>query len=224
MANNKSKTNFRQNFDLLGQLDSSFETAGEKAKAPAKAVKQVATELVDEFATEANGIIHETFTQLFGDLSPNEEFDLSKAKSHADAKSSEEVAKKPKIEAGIDYVSEILHGERKLQVESSRELQSKIHSILSELKQLVKSSNELQSQFKAITVESMPKNPGKYHESFFDWLLIVIKSLRIRLEDSANWLAVMGDKKKKKTYWNMFKKHGTQFGMSGERSVSNQVS
>jgi hypothetical protein len=78
-------------------------------------------------------------------------------------------------------------------------------------------------QFKEVSVEKVTKSPGKYHESFFEWLLITVRTIRIRVDDSANWLAVMGNKKEKKSYWNMFKKHGTTFGMSGERSVSNQV-
>jgi hypothetical protein len=43
------------------------------------------------------------------------------------------------------------------------------------------------------------------------------------VEDSGAWLSAMSGKKGKKTYWSEFKKHGTSFGMSNERSVATQT-
>ncbi len=110
MSTSKHKTNKYQN-DLLDQFENTFETVGEKAKRPATAVKQVLTELVDEVGSEASDLLNEALSQIniFGDLKPNEEFDLSHAKVKNGQKHEEKSENKQKIEVGIDYVGEILH-------------------------------------------------------------------------------------------------------------------
>ncbi|HLD02068.1 MAG TPA: DUF5660 family protein, partial [Patescibacteria group bacterium] len=59
--------------------------------------------------------------------------------------------------------------------------------------------------------------------NFFEWMLSVIRIARMKVEDSGAWMAALSSKKKGKGYWQMFKKHGTTFGMSHERNVSTQT-
>src|SRR3989344_5698474 len=66
-------------------------------------------------------------------------------------------------------------------------------------------------------------NPGKYHVSFFEWVLLLVRQARMKVEDSSAWLGAFKSKKAKKQYWSMFKKHGTTFGLSNERVVSTQT-
>lgn len=134
-----------------------------------------------------------------------------------------ELAPHLEIEPGIDYRREILHGEKRTSKEHERVLETKIEEILIELRRLVSSSEELAIQYKEIVVEQRIENPGTYHESFFEWILNTIRAARMRIEDSGAWLAAFQSKKNKRQYWQMFKKHGTTFGLSNERVVATQT-
>ena len=98
--------------------------------------------------------------------------------------------------------------------------------IIIELKRLAASSQELEIEFKDVVMTQNVVKPGKYHQGFFEWVLIVIRNARVRVEDAGAWLSVMHGKKGKKqqqNYWQMFKKHGTTFGLSNERVVATQT-
>lgn len=148
-----------------------------------------------------------------GELSEGEEFDVSALEGQ----------KKHDVEPGIDYRREILHSESIAATKESREMEQKISEIVAELRQLISASAELQTQFKHVAVEQRIEKPGKYHLNFFEWMLIVIKTARMRVEDSQNWLSMFASKKKQKGYWQQFKKHGTTFGLSNERVVATQT-
>jgi|SRR3989344_1499425 len=153
-----------------------------------------------------------------GDLVEGQELELSTTSSKSLEKPS-----RPDIEPGIDYRREILHAEKKVQQENTQELSVKIQEIIIELKQLMNVSQELKVEFKEIASEQKIVNPGKYHVSFFEWVLLLVRQARMKVEDSSAWLGAFKSKKAKKQYWSMFKKHGTTFGLSNERVVSTQT-
>lgn len=72
-------------------------------------------------------------------------------------------------------------------------------------------------------VQDIPTRPGVYHLNFLERLRGVIQILRQTIEDSGSWLSLWSQRKKKKQYWGMYKKHGTSFGLSSERGVSTQA-
>lgn len=123
-------------------------------------------------------------------------------------------------EAAINYTREVLQTERFSKQELG-EISAQVQQIKAELKKLVASSRILQVQFSEISVEQAPKEIGKYHLNFFEWLLGVIQVARKNVESSGAWLNT--SKKKQGNYWNMYKKHGTSFGLSNERAVATQV-
>lgn len=129
----------------------------------------------------------------------------------------------PYIEAGIDYRREIIHGAEMSERRNNRELETKLQEIVIELKRLASSSKVLQAEFREVTVEQRITKPGKYHVNFFEWVLTVVRSARMRVEDSGAWLTAMKGKKKKGNYWEQFKKQGTSFALSNERNVATQV-
>lgn len=150
-----------------------------------------------------------------GELTEGEELDLESLNKPVEKLSQY-------IEPGIDYKREILHTEKKIAQENSAEIKSNIEEIKVELKQLI-NTIELQVEYGKIVVEQTTEKPGKYHENFFVWLLSFIKATRLKVQDSASWLAMFQSKKKQKGYWQMFKKHGTTFGLSNERVVATQT-
>lgn len=155
-----------------------------------------------------------------GDLQEGQELDL------ADLNQKKESHGKVDLEPGIDYRREILHGSERIKNQETQVLARQIESIVIELKRLAASSKELEIEFKDVVVEERIVKPGKYHQSFFEWMLIMIRNARIRVEDASAWLSVMHGKKNKRqsqNYWQMFKKHGTTFGLSNERVLATQT-
>ena len=160
-------------------------------------------------------------SQPSGDLVAGEELNLKpQAKTKQEQQAKEQ---KQSVEAGWDYTGEIIHSERRFAQKENRELNAKVSEIIIELKKLAKSSKELEVTFREITVEQRPVNPGKYHLNFFTWMLVTIRTARMRVEDSKNWANMFSGKKAKREYWSLFKKHGTSFGLSGERTVATQT-
>ncbi|HWY79745.1 MAG TPA: DUF5660 family protein [Candidatus Sulfotelmatobacter sp.] len=132
-------------------------------------------------------------------------------------------APRPHIEAANDYHQDIAKSREKASKGELRDIQRNIEQIKIELSKLVASSHVLKLEFANVTVEQSITNVGNYHLNFFDWMLTVIRAAREKIEDSGAWLGAIKNKGAKKSYWGMFKKHGTTFGLSGERAVATQV-
>ncbi|OGH07700.1 MAG: hypothetical protein A2171_00665 [Candidatus Levybacteria bacterium RBG_13_35_9] len=148
-----------------------------------------------------------------GELKEGEEITFSKKE------------KKAEIEPGIDYRSEVLHAQtRHIQAEN-RELKQRIEEIQVELMKIKDTSKELEATFRSVATETLqtPVNVGKYHVSFFEWMLSTLQNARMRIESSASWIGVISGKKSKKDYWSLAKQHGTSFSLSGERVVAQQT-
>ncbi len=159
--------------------------------------------------------------EVSGDLMEGQEVILSSLSKNREA--IEKKSQVMSIEPGIDHRGEILHGERRISAKQTQETATKIREIIIELKRLTATSKELQVEFKEVALEQRVVKPGKYHQTFFEWMLSVIRQARIKVEDSGAWLSVAKSKHKKRQYWAMFKKHGTSFGLSNERVVATQT-
>lgn len=193
---------------------------------PIEAIRDLGRGAVQSAATDlGKGVVNEMWNQLLGvskekakkpsgELHEGEEVDLTKLLAQ------KEETSQTYVEPGIDYKREVIHAEKRILGENQQELSVKVEEILIELKKLTKTSQELAVEFKEVTVEQAPAKPGKYHLAFFEWLLTLVKVARLKVEDSASWLSLFKSKKKQKGYWNMFKKHGTTFGMSSERGIA----
>ncbi len=99
--------------------------------------------------------------------------------------------------------------------------------ILSKLKEqiniLEKSEKGLVSEISKVKVEQMPAKAGIYYLRFLEWLITVVRELRMKVEDGKAWLQTFNQRKKKVGYWKMYKKHGTTFGLSHERTLATQT-
>lgn len=154
-----------------------------------------------------------------GDLYEGQELNLKDLKKENPPAGGE----KAYIEPGIDYARQIVHAGERLASHENRELETQLREIMLEIKKLADSSKELQAQFKEVAIEQHVVKPGKYHKSFFTWMLSMIRIARQKVEDSGVWLAAMQSKKKSREYGSMAKKHGTTFTLSNERNVATQV-
>jgi hypothetical protein len=128
-----------------------------------------------------------------------------------------------RAEAALDYHKDIVKGRERASKGEMHEMQRTIEEIKIELSKLVASSQILKLEFAEVSVEQSNQSVGQYHLTFFEWMIAVIRSARQKVEDSGAWLNTVKGKGDKKGYWGMFKKHGTTFGLSGERAVATQV-
>lgn len=204
------KKNQNRNFLNQNPIESIRDLGTAVAKS---AVSDLARPAVADMFSQFLGIDNRPQNGATGDLVEGQELDLS-----AIGKREQEY-----IEPGLDYRAEVLHAERRITQQDNRAIEVKIEEILVELKKLVSSSKELEIAFKDVAVAQAPVKPGKYHENFFEWVLSTIKHARARVEESLGWMSAIDSKKNKREYWQMFKKHGTTFGLSNERVVATQV-
>jgi hypothetical protein len=205
-------------------------------------VAQATSSVKNEVKSQFDGTGEDFFAQLLGlDLGSSKEKSRKNSRISGDMKPGEEITlteftfaarsqvekykraeNKPAVLAGIDYRSEILHGNERLSKRESRELERRILDITEELKRLVSSSQILSMEFAQVSVSTPPKKPGKYHMNFFEWLLLEIRRIRMKVEDSGAWLSVMKNKRSQRKYGVLAKKHGTKYTLSQERTVATQ--
>jgi hypothetical protein len=175
--------------------------------------------LSGNIASQTKESVEERLAGRSGELYPGQELifkEFQKNKAEVQEKNS-------KITLGIDYSREIIQIGEKAVSRENREIEAQLREIITEIKKLTDSSKELQIQFKEVAVEQYVATPGKYHKSFFSWLLSIIRAARQKVEDSGAWLKALQSKKKSRSYAAMAKKQGTSFTLNNERTVATQV-
>lgn len=168
--------------------------------------KAVVSEVAAKVATDAITTIFASLPKT-GELKANEPITLTK-------ESSPEQAAHPAFRP--EFVRQT-----PIRVEEAH-LKAQIESVRQELKLLAASLKQLNTDV-AKAIMDIPVNPGVYHVNFFDRLRGVLRTIRQNIEDSGTWMALMTARKQKRGFWGMYKKHGTTFGLSSERSVATQA-
>ena len=100
-------------------------------------------------------------------------------------------------------------------------LKEQIEAVRAELKALSASLKGLHQEVQK-AVEDVPVNPGVYHVTFYERLRSVLILLKTQVDDSRMWLSAWTSRKKKQGYWAQYKKKGTKFGLSSERTPATQ--
>ncbi len=111
--------------------------------------------------------------------------------------------------------------------EHEQKIYQETNMVLQRLKEQVtileKSNKGLVAEMSKVKVQQIPEKSGIYYIRFLEWLLTVVHQMRMKVEDGRTWLVSFTQKKKKMGYWKMYKKHGTTFGLSQERSLASQT-
>lgn len=168
-------------------------------------IKNIATDFGKDFLKQLTGLAS-------GVMEAGREIDLTKASKPAE--------NKPAIDPAYNYAREILHNNENLL--QNQEVKQQVEGVLIELQKLAGATQELDKAVTQATGQTIV-TPGKYHLNFFQWLRSTIQEARLKIQESGMWLQTMNNKQAKKGYWNMQKKHGTSFMLSGERSLSTQT-
>lgn len=101
-------------------------------------------------------------------------------------------------------------------------IEQKIDAVRQDLKALAQSTKLFNSEVERAVSET-PINPGIYHENYFEQLRSFIILMKTKIDDGRMWLQMWVSKKQKQGFWGMYKKHGTKFGLSSERTVATQA-
>lgn len=167
--------------------------------------KTIAKDVIAKSATDALASLFGTPPKQQGEIKPNQSVDmLRRERSPIPRFIRPEVKREP-------YV----------RVEETN-LKPQIDAIRAELKLLAASLKSLNAEIQKAVTE-VPVAPGVYHLNFFERLKSMLKILREQIEDSSSWLSLQNNRKQKKGYWGMYKKHGTSFGLSHERNLATQA-
>jgi hypothetical protein len=194
-------------------LKNSLESLQSYGSDAVKTVAKTTTDEVDTFFSDLLGIGTSSESEQKGNHGEVEIFNSREKKAEVH------------VRAHIEYHDDIRRlGEKKNHSENQQAIQ-KIQEALAEIQQLIKSSKALEVEFADFAVMETPKEVGDYDLNFFEWLILTIKQAREKVDDSGAWLTAVKGKngKKGQDYWSMFKKNGTSFAMSSERSSATSV-
>lgn len=170
----------------------------------------VVTNTVSEFGKIGGDIISSLLgsTPRSGDLAPNQAIEFGPQEQPK----AERVEPQPVVHAETRHSAPDATA---IDMETKKQLEA----IRMELKALIASLKNLHQEV-ATAVSQEDVQPGIYHLNFYEQLRTFIRVLRMQVEDSRAWLSSFHTRKKKMGYWGMFKKHGTTFGLSSERSLA----
>ncbi len=172
----------------------------------------------------AGGIVTEQIIDpIYGSefLKKGEEVSLKKKK---EAEKHEEKAEKPKVTSEfMEYKREVINAERVGETRTEMQMRQSVDEIRMEIQKLIKTSKVVEQTVKDATADKSPVKPGKYHINFFEFVLSVLRDATRKLEDTASYGSVFTSKKQQSKYWGSYQKHGTSFGLSGERTVATQT-
>jgi hypothetical protein len=201
-----------------------FGSIGDGIRTQAKdAVKSTPKDSLDQLlGTERYAV---KATQTSGEMSPGQSIDFSKTKATSEKPHEDKAEKKPaRVAAAIEYHANIQRSSEQTLSKDTQEKKQLMRELVNELQRMAKSTKAVEQKFAAFTVEQAVVTPGKYHTNFLEWMLIVVRDARRKVEDTGAWLAAMGGKKGKKGHLisDSWKKGDTSVTMSNERQVATQ--
>lgn len=153
-------------------------------------------------------------THKNGDLHAGEVVDLKKQK---------EEKKAAAVEGHREYFREVIHADSENIRRDNSEIQGQVDKIRAEIKQLLKVNKQLEATFKTVAQDVQPVNPGKYHVNFMGFVLSLLRSARVRMEEGLSWASTAKSKKTQMRYQNQAKQKGTSFTLSNERTAATQT-
>ncbi|OGG11403.1 hypothetical protein A2Z00_00540 [Candidatus Gottesmanbacteria bacterium RBG_13_45_10] len=163
--------------------------------------KAVAKDVTGKIASDALASLFGAPPPAGGELRANRSMDFQKERQPFSPFRRPEIHRPPIVELG------------------EPNLKREIEEVRAELKALSMSMRNLNTEIQK-AVNEVPIRPGVYHKNFLDRLRSIMKVLREQIEDSRSWLVMHNARKQKKGYWGLYKKHGTQFGLSTERTMA----
>ena len=167
--------------------------------------KTVAKDVTGKIASDALSSLFGTPPKSQGELRPNNAVNFGRERMPFPG------FRRPEMRAREPFVAQ-----------PEPHLKEQIDAVRTELKALAASIQNLNTDIQR-SITEVPVDPGIYHKNFFERLRLSLKMLREQIDDSRSWLSLYSNRKQKKGYWGMYKKHGTSFGLSNERTMATQA-
>jgi len=167
--------------------------------------KSVAKDVTSQIASDALASLFGTAPNQQGELRPNASVDLGRERIPYPG------MRRPEIRTREPWVTPV-----------EPQLRDQIEAVRAELKALASSIKLLNNDIRKSITET-PVDPGIYHKNFFERLRSILQLMREQIDDSRTWMALSNTRKQKRGYWGMYKKHGTSFGLSNERTMATQA-
>jgi len=167
--------------------------------------KTIAKDVTGKVASDALSALFGAPVKPQGELTPNKPFNFQKERQPLPG------FRRPEMQPRAPFVHQ-----------EEPHLKEQIEGVRAELKALSASMKSLNTEIEK-AINDTPVNPGVYHKNFMARLRSRVLMLKEQIDDSRSWLAMHNGRKQKKGYWGSYKKHGTSFGLSNERTVATQA-
>ena len=152
---------------------------------------------------------------ISSELRPGNDFSVSEAFRAEEAKKQENDRRFKEIMMAKQHEDE----DRQRFLNKQKEVEKQIESLRDAILKIAKSTQNFSSEVEKAAFEA-PVNPGKYHLGFFETLKRSLEIIKKRLDDSASWMQEFNKRKDRVPFfWAQFKKSGTKYMLSSERSV-----
>lgn len=149
------------------------------------------------------------------ELRPGNDFSVSEAFRAEEAKKQEKEQRFREIMMAKQHEDE----DRQRFLNKQKEVEKQIELLRDAILKIAKSTQNFSSEVEKAAFEA-PVNPGKYHLGFFETLKNSLELIKKRLDDSASWMQEFNKRKDRVPFfWAQFKKSGTKYMLSSERSA-----
>ena len=174
----------------------------------------MAQNTTDSFKNIGTGI----FDQLFGTQTTSEK-DLNGFSRNWENKAKAKPKKEFKL---FNYQT---HYENNIVKNQIKELTQVVRKEIENIKMADKSLMQEVNDIQNIAINSLPEKPGIYHLRFLELLIGILKTVRLKINESRTWLQAMVSKKKKRgsLFAANSKSKGTQYSMSQELSTARSI-
>ena len=149
------------------------------------------------------------------ELRPGNDFSVSEAFRAEEAKKQENDRRFKEIMMAKQHEDE----DRQRFLNKQKEVERQIETLRDAILKIAKSTQNFSSEVEKAAFQA-PANPGKYHLGFFETLKNSLELIKKRLDDSAGWMQEFNKRKDRAPFfWAQFKKSGTKYMLSSERSA-----
>lgn len=207
-----------------------------KAKRPHIQEDSIERQQIDTKSVKSSlgGVSSGLFSTLWNDLITGGSKDISSqifgsSLSHELKPGQETHLKRPEKKAAhvseghMEYFREVRNADNAPARQAEASTERRVEEIRMEIKKLMSTSKQLEATFKTVQIEQKMVKAGKYHETFLTFILSLLRSARVKMQEGNSWMNTAKSKKQQRQYQNMAKKHGTSFTLNNERTVATQT-
>lgn len=190
--------------------------SNQSVRNPLETLRDVGSSVADGLGGAARDMTTGFFDQMFGSTATPD-----RLPSQEQPRPQEQ---RPRPAANKEFKN-IWSFQQEQEMRTMRELVEQIKQEIKLLKQADKALLNEVKDIENITMEELPYKPGIYHIRFMELVIQILRTLRMKINESRTWLVAFQSKKKKRgsAFASMSKKKGTLFSQSQELSNARSV-